>query len=407
VTALQESEERTPLEHRVLAAVLLAAISLMAFVTIVPVAALPAIAARFAGEGDGRLFAQMVMVAPPIVLMVAAPLLGWLADLIGRKVILLASLALFVVSGAGVLLIDDSVSLVALRLLLGIAGGGLWMSGLALIGEYFGHDERERLLGFASAAIAFVAAGTVVVSGALVERFGWRAPFALYLLGIPILVLAWVFVRAPPGVHKEGIANEKAHAHDLAPMIPYFLVLILFVVGVTTPWAQVGFVLQERGINNAAIQGLIISTSPILGGIVGVAYGYLLRWVSVMQVMALAGIIMGVGILVVAFATSPWVIVLGCGVVGTGGGLFEPACVSRILSCTPLRVHAVAMGLNVCAVSLGQFTHPLLMATLRINFGMTAAFVILATALIGTGACIAIRDQGKRTSARIEPDSAA
>ena len=59
-------------------------------VTLVPMAAAPALgamAARFAGTfgGDGALFAQLVMTIPAIMLVLSAPVLGWLCERIGRR----------------------------------------------------------------------------------------------------------------------------------------------------------------------------------------------------------------------------------------------------------------------------------------------------------------------------------
>src|SRR5262249_42246632 len=143
-------------------------------------------------------------------------------------------------------------------------------------------------------------------------------------------------------------------------------------------------------------QGIIISASPILSGTAGVLYGYALRFVTVSQLLSLAGILLGAGILVVGFAPSAALVLIGCAVIGFGGGLFEPACISKIFTHTPLRVHAVAMGLNVCAISLGQFAHPILVEVLRNRMGLTGAFVVLASALITVGLIFASRGEEKR-----------
>jgi MFS family permease len=379
-----------------LAVVLLVTVALVALIAMAPVAAMPAMAARFAAGGNGRLFAQMVMVAPSLALMVAAPILGWIADRIGRKSVLLVSLGLYVIGGAGVMLADDRTSVIALRLVLGVAAGGLWPISLALIGEHFEHHQRERLLGFASASIAFAVAGTVLLAGVAVDRFGWRAPFAFYLLALPILIACWFIIPPSAGRKSEKATGQRRRIGDLIPIIPYLLVLMLFVMGVTTPYSQVGFVLQERGIASATIQGMIISTAPLLSGIAGVVYGYARRYVTVYQLLAISGLLLGTGIIAIAFAPSAWVVLLGCAVVGFGGGLFEPSCVSRILTLAPLRVHAVAMGLNVCAINLGQSVNPIVIEDLRNSVGLTSAFVVLATSLIIVGLFLASRRGDKR-----------
>jgi dipeptide/tripeptide permease len=138
---------------------------------------------------------------------------------------------------------------------------------------------------------------------------------------------------------------------------------------------------------------LIISFAPLLGGLAGVTYGYAVRYISVTYVLAVSGILMGTGIFVITFAPSAPIILLGCAIVGLGGGLFEPSCVSKIFRRSPVRVHALAMGLNVCAISLGQFAHPIIVETLRNRFGLEVAFSVLGLSMIVIAIIVASRNR--------------
>ncbi|HWI10068.1 MAG TPA: MFS transporter, partial [Burkholderiaceae bacterium] len=163
-------------------------------VTLIPMAAapaLPAMAAKFAASfgGNGALFAQLVMTVPALMLILAAPLAGVLVERLGRRPVLLASLLLFTLAGAGALVTPDAVSLMICRVLLGIAGGGVLTVCLSMAADFAEGGPRERLLGFAVAGASALAAVALVGGGRLVDELGWRAPFALYLLGIPALLV--------------------------------------------------------------------------------------------------------------------------------------------------------------------------------------------------------------------------
>ena len=89
--------------------------------------ALVAMAQHFGANADSQLFSQIVMTLPAAMLVASAPVAGWLAGRIGQRAVLLASLVLYIIGGAGVLLVDSRSALLVLRLLLGIAA----LAGLA------------------------------------------------------------------------------------------------------------------------------------------------------------------------------------------------------------------------------------------------------------------------------------
>lgn len=385
-----------------LAAICIAGPALVALIPMAAAPAMPAMAARFASSGDGQLFAQMVMTAPAIMLIVAAPIAGMLAARFGRRVVLLVSLLLYVLGGAGVLLIDDSTSLIALRLLLGVAGGGLLTSSLALVGEHFEGEGREQVLGYATSASSLVAAAALMFGGALVDGFGWRAPFALYLFGLPVLLAAWIVIR-PAGAIRPDLSDEAGHLKYLGRAAPLYLLLILLTIGMFTPAVQVPFVLEARGIASAAIQGTMIAATSLVAMVSAGLYGTFRRWLSVQALLAIDALSMGAGILMIGIASSPTMIVLGCALVGIGAGMSEPAIASAIFDRTPPWVHAVAMGLIVSALNVGLFVNPLVMAPLRASLGVSAAFLVLGGLLSVVAALLILRSQRTRHGAKAQP----
>jgi dipeptide/tripeptide permease len=68
-------------------------------------------------------------------------------------------------------------------------------------------------------------------------------------------------------------------------------------------------------------------------------------------------------------------------------------------------VHALAMGLIVSALNLGQFINPLAMAPLRQALGASGAFLVVGLALLLVGLAVALWQRGhifeRRSSAAI------
>jgi MFS family permease len=363
-----------------------------ALVALIPMAAAPALvamAAHFGRSGFDPLFSQIVMTLPAAMLILSAPLAGLLAERIGQRAVLLAALALYVIGGAGVLLVAGQTMLIGLRLLLGVAGGGVLTASLGLIGDHFSGHRREAMLGWATSLSSLTAGLALVGGGWLVDRGGWQAPFALYLLGIPVLLAALAVIRdAPPVRQAPGTAGP---ARDLARIWPYFALLILLTLGMFTPAIQAGFLLSARGIGTAqTIGGLIAMTSFVAMGSAW-AFGPLRRRLGLHGFLAIDAASMGCGILLIGAAHGPGTVLAGCCLVGIGAGLSEPATASIVFRNLPPYAHPLAMGLIVSALNGGQFLNPLLFDALRRMGGPGGAFVAFACVLLGAAVVVGLR----------------
>lgn len=365
-----------------------------ALVALIPMAAAPALvsmARHFGANADSQLFSQIVMTLPAAMLVASAPAAGWLAPRVGQRIILLTSLVLYVVGGAGVLLIQSEIMLVFLRLILGIGGGGLLTSCLGLIGDHFSGHEREKLLGYATALSSLFAASALVFGGRLVDMGGWQTPFTLYLLGIPLLILASLTIHNRPLPPREKKRTDVST--ELRHVWVYYLLLILLTLGMFTPAVQVAFVLQAKGIGSAQTIGTVIASTSIVAVFSAGAFGRLRRFFGLHGFLVLNALSMGAGILVIGIAGEVWHILIGCLFVGIGAGMSEPATASIIFRKTSPVAHAMAMGLIVSALNAGQFINPLAFAPLREAFTVSGSFVAVGALLLATSLFIAARNR--------------
>jgi predicted MFS family arabinose efflux permease len=121
---------------------------------------------------------------------VAAPLLGPYADRLGRRRTM--ELALFVFALAGLLLVgvDALIAAGAAFLLYGLSRALYNPSLQALLGDLVPYGERGRVVGMAELSWATAWLLGVPIAGLLIERFGWRMPWAaLTVLGLAALYL--------------------------------------------------------------------------------------------------------------------------------------------------------------------------------------------------------------------------
>jgi AAHS family 4-hydroxybenzoate transporter-like MFS transporter len=166
---------------------------------------------------------------------------GPLADRFGRKIVLLASVAVF---GVLTLLKAWATSIEALTVLQFIGGlglGGAAPNVVALMAEYF---PRRRQAAMGTVAMIGMAAGSVaggLVAAALLPRFGWTSVF--YVGGlVPLLMLPFLFAWLPESIRLMVLLRRPSD--DIARILARINPSLRFPAGtifVTSETKQPGF----------------------------------------------------------------------------------------------------------------------------------------------------------------------
>jgi MFS family permease len=177
--------------------------------------ALPAIAASF-GEVE---MLSWVVVANLIAGTVAAPAYGRLADLFGRRRIMVLSLSLFMLASLLCALAPSFPLLLAARVVQGLGAGGLMTLAQALLGEIVPPRERGNYQGYLSACIVAGSTFGPVAGGFITQLWGWHAVFLTYL---PLGAIAIGLVMRLP----KGVPGGARGALD----IPGMVLLTVFIV---------------------------------------------------------------------------------------------------------------------------------------------------------------------------------
>jgi DHA1 family bicyclomycin/chloramphenicol resistance-like MFS transporter len=156
-------------------AVTLAAVSLMG-----PLAVhlfIPVLPAVHEALGIGGGLTQLAFSVTLFVMAFMTLAYGALSDRLGRRPVLLAGLALFLVGSAISALADSIALLVCGRIIQAIgAASGLALS-RAMARDVFGADQLVRVLGYLTMAYAVGPMLAPLVGGALGDAFGWRGIF--------------------------------------------------------------------------------------------------------------------------------------------------------------------------------------------------------------------------------------
>jgi DHA1 family bicyclomycin/chloramphenicol resistance-like MFS transporter len=138
---------------------------------------------------------------------------GALSDSFGRRPVILACLAIYVLGSIGCTVAQSFAQLLVFRGAQGLSAGVGWVVGRAIVRESFPGHEAQRLLALITMIFGLAPALAPVIGGALQGAFGWRVVFAfLTLYGALQLVVCW---RALPETHP----REKRQPFAAAPLL--------------------------------------------------------------------------------------------------------------------------------------------------------------------------------------------
>jgi EmrB/QacA subfamily drug resistance transporter len=205
-------------------------------------------------------FSRVTWVITAYVLGVVAtmPLYGKIGDLYGRRRVLLAAIALFLVASTACGLAPTMDTLLLARFVQGLGGGGLGALAMAVIADVVPARQLGRWMGYQGVIFAVASVSGPLVGGFFVDHLSWRWAFLINIPvgGISMLIVA-TRLRLP--------YRRVAHALDwpgslLLASALACLVLVATLGGREVPWGSgrmvallaamaalvVGFVLREQ-----------------------------------------------------------------------------------------------------------------------------------------------------------------
>jgi len=136
--------------------------------------------------GEAGLLASVTLVASAL----GGALFGFLADRIGRRTALMASILVYSVFTAACGLSRGIVDLAIFRVLLGLGMGGEWATGAALVAETWRDEHRAKAMGLMQSGFAIGYALAALITAVVLPRWGWRAVFFVGIL--PALLTLWI-----------------------------------------------------------------------------------------------------------------------------------------------------------------------------------------------------------------------
>ena len=320
-----------------------------------------------------------------------APLWGWLADLYGRKLMLIRASLGMAVAMPLIGMAQDVWQLVALRLLVGLLGG--YASGsTVLVATQTPKSRSGWALGMLSSGIM---AGSLVgplVGGALPPLIGIRNTFWLAGAVIFVTFLATVaFIkedRRPAATKAARRAGGWSAIADKRPALAMLVTgLLLMLANMSIEPIITVYVSQLiRDQSQVTLVSGIVMAAAALGSILSASrLGRLADRVGHWNVIVGALVVCALLLIPQAFVTSGWQLIGLRFLMGLALGGLLPCVASVIRHNVPDGVAGTILGYSTSAQYAGQVVGPLAGGFIGGHFGMRAVF-LGTSALIACGA---------------------
>lgn len=132
----------------------------MSVITISP--ALPLIAASFAEVPQSDILVKLVMTIPALMIALTAPIAGRFIDKWDRLSLLWGALPVYAIAGSAGFYLENLYTILASRVILGIAVGITMTIVITLVADYFEGKERQKFLGI---QVAFMSLAGILFIG--------------------------------------------------------------------------------------------------------------------------------------------------------------------------------------------------------------------------------------------------
>src|SRR5205085_9534807 len=150
------------------------------------------------GEDLKASTSSLLWVVNAYLLAFASPIIavGRLADIVGRRKVVLTGIVIFIVASAACGLADSPAVLIVARLVQGVGGGTIFATALSVVSHAFPSDERASAIGLWSGIGCVGSAIGPFVAGVLTQVATWRWFFFINVpIGIAVIVLTLTSVE--------------------------------------------------------------------------------------------------------------------------------------------------------------------------------------------------------------------
>jgi ACDE family multidrug resistance protein len=332
------------------------------------------------GLGVAPSFVGLIITTHGLFMALFSPLMGSVIDRKGARQPYILALICYGLAGGSGLLINSFWVLLVSRACLGIALAGIFAGINVLILNMYEGIERDRIMGWRGSAQSFGGVIWPLIGGTL-GGFSWRYPFAVYMLAIPIGLLAIAAVPEPAVQHRaRPDSDDRTSVFGIFRQSPVLLVIYgLMFFGNTLLYAIVIFLpqlLESFGISSTFRIGLFITAMTASAGVTAFIYGKIRSRFTYRVIVTVAVALWTVAFATISQAPGSRMIAMAVALFGVSQGLILPTVMVWIGEAVPPSFRGRFSSYLGTFGFIGQFLSPILFAPVLVLLGLKGVFLV-------------------------------
>jgi len=330
--------------------------------------ALPGIAEHFnlADEDFGLIIS--VFAIPGILL---TPVLGFLSDKFGRKIVIVPALLLFGVAGFMCSVAETFEMLLFFRFLQGVGAASLGALNVALIGDIFAGPDRPRIMGYNHSVLS-IGTATFPIIGGILSGISYEYVFYMPLVAIPIAIYVLFFLDL----------DVKGKSHQTRLYFSSFLKLIknrnlltllivsisLFIILMGPFITYVPYVAKERFALEPTFIGIILASMSISTSLTAYFLGKFLKRFQHESLLKIGLLGYGLALGMIPLYSQWYMLFISTAIFGISHSFVLPNSQSMIIKFSDENNRALLMSFNRMLSQVGQALGPVLSGAVFVYF---------------------------------------
>lgn len=309
--------------------------------------------------GVSGIAAGFILTGHGFAIAVSSPQVGRMIDRWGIRGPMIGGLVVYGLGGGAGLVVTSYPALIASRLVFGVGAAAVFTATTVALLAFYQGARRDRVMGWRSTATSV---GGVIwpLLGGVLGGLSWHATFAIYLVGIPLAVVAlWSLPNTTAQVERKVGALRLLRQRP--KLISWYGVWIVFAVQTYV----LAIFLPQRLAQIGIDAPVLVSIYAVVGGaavtsLVGLAYGRLRARLGYAALLRIAMGASAAGFLLYATVSQPVVLLLAPALFGLGNGILFPVVTVLVDETAGAEARGRAASLSATAIFAGQFVSPLL-----------------------------------------------
>lgn len=327
-----------------------------------------------------------------------APIMGIIADRVGRKRVLVPSLFLFAIAGVSCSLVHDFNLLLLLRFIQGIGAASLGSINTTMIGDLYEGIKRSKAMGLNASILEIGTAVYPSIGGAL-AIFGWHYPFLLPITALPIGILVLTTLKSPEPKYRQGLKEYLIGAwnylYSIRALSLFTATLVTFILLYGTFLTCFTLFLKDHFDASSLGIGLMMTAMSIASTVAASQFGTLNTKVSTKIILLSMYFLFGISLSLIPLMPNIWMLILPVAIYGLAQGNTIPGLQTAVSELAPMEYRAAFMSLYLTVLRFGQTIGAPLITLVLIEYGFDTTFFFSAGLALLAGFVVIFYRQGK------------